>query len=71
MLNTIKPPLGVAPHWFVYNERMRELNEAVQRHLEHAAKYQAVEKQKERYQAIASWCDEIKALAMLEAKLEG
>ena len=66
----IKPPLGTAPHWFVYNRRMQELSNAIQRHLEHIEKYNCIENAEQYYKAISSWAKEIVVLASLEAEFE-
>ncbi|MEA4933084.1 MAG: hypothetical protein VB071_05775 [Lawsonibacter sp.] len=52
-----KPPLGVAPHWFLYRVRMRDLTEAISR----SGPY---------YEAIEKWSEELKTLAELESILQ-
>lgn len=71
MAEWIKPPLGVCPHWFVYRERIEELNKAIARYLEHIKKKQRTQELKEEYEAIALWAKEIRILALLEADLYG
>lgn len=29
MNDWIKPPLGVSPHWYIYNKRIKELCDAI------------------------------------------
>ena len=66
----IKPPLEVAPHWFVYRQRMQELNDAIGRYIEHIALNQHIETHSEHYGAIAQWAKELEDLALMEAELE-
>lgn len=70
-METIKPPLGVSPHWFVYLKRMKELNEAIGRFLEYIDTTTMNTKGRaDYYEAIAEWSVEITQLALLEVKLE-
>lgn len=71
MAEWIKPPLGVSPHWFVYRQRIEELNKAIARYLEHIEKKQHTQKLNQEYKAIAEWAKEIQCLALLEAVLYG
>ena len=41
MAEWIKPPLGVSPHWFVYRQRIEELNKAREEQEANANKLQA------------------------------
>ena len=65
-----KPPIGPNPHWFVYNDRMKQLSEAISKYIDYAGSCHGVEK-KQSYDAIAGWCEELKSLALLESRLEG
>lgn len=65
-----KPPLGVSPHWFVYRQRIKELNEAIGRYLEYIEVNQHIKNLNPYYKAIAQWAKEIKCLAVLEAEME-
>ena len=65
----IKPPLGVGPHWFVYKNRIEELNEAIARFLEYINKHQHAITVGRYYEAIEGWAKEIEHLARLEADL--
>ena len=65
-----KPPLGVSPHWFVYQQRMEELNDAIGRYLNHIKVNHSIENQFLHYGVIAKWAKEIETLALLEAELE-
>ena len=69
MAELLKPPLGVSPHWFVYRQRIEELNRAIARYLEHIEKKQHTQELKQEYGAIAEWAKEIQHLALLEADL--
>ena len=69
MAEWIKPPIGVSPHWFVYRQRIDELNKAIARYLEHIEKKQHTAELKQEYEAIAEWAKEIQHLALLEADL--
>jgi hypothetical protein len=64
-----KPPLGVSPHWFVYLKRIRELNEAIGRYIEHVESNRHIEYPSQYYMAIAQWAHEIEGLALLEAEI--
>lgn len=68
-MNIVKPPIGVVPHWLVYEERMKNLNDAISRCLWYAAQNRATEPQAKLYTQISEWCEELKMLALLEAKL--
>lgn len=65
-----KPPLGVAPSWFVHPKRIEELHAAIGRYIEHIKLHKHIESQTEYYKLIAKWAREIEALALLEAELE-
>lgn len=69
-MNIVKPPLGVAPYWLVYEERMKNLSDAISRCLEHAALNHAIAPQAILYTQIAKWCEELKMLALLAATLD-
>ena len=64
-----KPPLGVSPHWFVYLQRIREINEAIGRYIEHIESNQHIEYLSPYYKAIALWAHEMESLALLESEL--
>lgn len=70
MSDNNKPPLGVSPHWFVFPERMGELNQAIERFLQYAREHRSAECTAQKYDCIALWAEELKALASLEAKLQ-
>ena len=65
-----KPPIGVSPSWFVYRQRMRELNEAIGRYIEYIEQNQHIKDISPYYKAIAQWSREIESLALLEADME-
>lgn len=65
-----KPPIGVAPHWFVYRKRIEELSDAIRRYIDHISKNYATENHAPHYAVIAEWAKEIETLASLEAELE-
>ena len=65
-----KPPLGVSPHWFVYCQRIKDLSEAIGRHIEYINQHQHIKNHSAYYGAIAQWAREIEALALLEAEIE-
>ena len=69
MLNELKPPLGVSPHWFTLRKRMIELNEAIQRYLEYTERDYQPGYIEQKYNIIAKWAEELKTLALLEARL--
>ena len=66
-----KPPLGVSPHWYVYNARMQELCESIKNHLEYIKVHHCIENSAQRYEVISQYAEELKTLASLEARLEG
>ena len=64
-----KPPLGVSPHWFVLPKRMAELHDAIGRWLDYLTTHQTTEYAAQGYECVAQWAEELKSLAMLEARL--
>lgn len=64
-----KVPIGVSPHWFVYNERIKEINQALGRYIDFISENNAVVDTVEYYELIAKWANEIKLLAEAEANL--
>lgn len=62
-----RPPLGVAPHWFFYQQRMIELTACICRHMEYMTQHRS-EDHSGRYRSIAQWADELKTLATMEAR---
>lgn len=69
MIEMPKPPLGVSPHWFVYKKRMEELNAAIQRYLDYTKEDYKPGYAAQKYEAIASWSEELRTLASLESRL--
>lgn len=70
MSNTfIKPPLGVSPHWWVHNRRIKELSEAITRYADFTGDHNHTLDVKAYYELMAKWATEIKLLAEAEAKL--
>ena len=69
MSEWIKPPIGVSPHWYVYNKRIKEVSEAITRYAEFALKHDAVRDSLEDYKLIAKWAMELKLLAETEIQL--
>lgn len=69
-MNIEKPPLGVAPHWYTYPKRMKELNEAIGNYIDFAYQHKATANQEQLFFAIAKWCEELQTLALLESRLE-
>lgn len=70
MPNVTKPPIGVAPHWFIYRNRMQELTEAIARQMEHIQDNHDLQSLARHYTIIAQWAKELEALARLEIELE-
>ena len=70
MPSYVKPPIGVRPHWYVHNERIKELAEAINRFTEHISAHQNTIDLTQYYESIAEWAKEIECLAKLEAALE-
>lgn len=63
MNDWIKPPLGVSPHWYIYNKRIKELGEAITRYSDFIMHYPVVQDEREYYELISKWATEIKMLA--------
>ena len=66
----IKPPIGAKPHWFVYRQRMEELNETISKYLEYIRQNQNTVESRLYYKAISQYAKEIQHLALLESELE-
>lgn len=69
MREYIKPPLGVSPHWYVYNKRIEELSNAITRYTDFIMRYNNIKDGRDNYNAIAEWANEIKMLAEIEIHL--
>lgn len=69
MSEYIKPPLGVSPHWYVYNKRIEELSNAITRYTEFIMRYNNIKDVRDNYNAIAEWANEIKMLAEIEIQV--
>ena len=69
MSEYIKPPLGVSPHWYVYNKRIEELSNAITRYTEFIMRYNNIKDGRDYYKAIAEWANEIKMLAEIEMQV--
>lgn len=64
-----KPPIGAKPHWFVYTARIEELSNAVARYANFLTCSVTVENDKQIYETIENYIDEIKLLIEFERKL--
>lgn len=69
MSEYIKPPIGVSPHWYVYNKRIEELSNAITRYTDFIMRYNNIKDGRDNYNAIAEWANEIKMLAEIEIQL--
>lgn len=69
MSEYIKPPLGVSPHWYVYNKRIEELSNTITRYAEFIMRYNNIKDVRDNYNAIAGWANEIKMLAEIEIQV--
>lgn len=69
MSEFIKPPIGVSPHWYIHNKRIKELSEAITRYADFIMRYVNVKDERDYYKSIAKWADEIKMLAEMEIPL--
>lgn len=69
MSEYIKPPLGVSPHWYVYNKRIEELSKAITRYTDFIMRYNNIKDGRDNYNTIAEWANEIKMLAEIEIQL--
>lgn len=62
-------PIGVAPHWFIQNERILKLSEAINRYATFIETEAKISNMKGCYMCIEKWADEIKSLAEMEIRL--
>jgi len=62
-------PIGVTPHWFVQNERILKLSEAINRYATFLDTGADLSNMKECYERIEEWADEIKSLSEMEIQL--
>lgn len=69
MSEFIKPPIGVSPHWYIHNKRIKELSEAITRYADFIMCYINVKDERNYYKLIAKWATEIKMLAEMEIPL--
>ena len=69
MSEFIKPPLGVSPHWYIHNKRIKELSEAITRYSDFIMLYQNIQDERHYYELIAKWATEIKMLSEMEIPL--
>lgn len=69
MSEFIKPPIGVSPHWYIHNKRIKELSEAITRYSDFIMRYVHIKDDRDYYQSIAKWADEIKMLSEMEIRL--
>ena len=65
----IKPPIGVSPHWYIHNKRIKELSEAITRYSDFIMRYTNVQDERKHYEFIAKLAAEIKMLAVIEISL--
>ena len=69
MSEWIKPPLGVSPHWYIHNKRIKELSEAITRYSDFIMHYSNVQDGRKYYELISKWATEIKMHAEIEIPL--
>ena len=69
MSEYIEPPIGVSPHWYVYNKRIEELSNAITRYTDFIMRYNNIQDGRDYYKAITEWANEIKMLAEIETQL--
>lgn len=65
-----KPPIGVAPHWYFYPQRIIELLEAALRYADFSQHHTATRAVVKDYRMISQWAKEISRLADLMVELE-
>ena len=66
------PPLGVAPHWVTYQERIEELSSAIQRYVEYSRNQieaQSNIRYSELYEILAEWASDLHHICKIEALL--
>lgn len=66
----VKPPIGVAPHWYFYRRRIEALNEAIGRYLSYIAEKHCTMDTRDSYLLISRWAKEIEELSLLIVNLE-
>ena len=66
-----QPPIGAIPHWHKYHERIKELNGAITRYIEHLDKqsHSINTKDIETYELLHKWAFDLSELCKLEANL--
>lgn len=69
MNDWIKPPLGVSPHWYIYNKRIKELCDAITKYSDFIMHCPDVQDERKYYELISKWATEIKMLAEIEIPL--
>ena len=69
MSEWIKPPIGVSPHWYIYNKRIKELSEAITRYSDFIMRGINIQDVRKYYEFISKLATEIKMLAEIEISL--
>jgi len=70
MVNDKKPPIGVAPHWHIYQQRIEELSSAICRWVEYTKNQSSGNtREVENYDLIANWAYELMEMCKLESQL--
>lgn len=69
MSEWIKPPIGVSPHWYIYNKRIKELSEAITRYSDFIMRVINIQDERKNYEFISKLATEIKMLAEIEISL--
>ena len=49
----IKPPIGVSPHCYIHNKRIKELSEAITRYSDFIMRYVNIKDERDYYKSIA------------------
>lgn len=66
---SIKPPVGVSPHWYVHNRRIAELSEAIKRYAEFTHCRTTHKDSINDYKVICKWAKEIEKLANMQIEI--
>lgn len=71
MENNQEPPIGVAPHWYIYNQRIKDLSASISRYVSYIEKQPLAsnERNSELYELLSKWAFDLSEICKLEATL--
>lgn len=62
-------PIGTAPHWLAYDERITDLSKAISRYVEAINRGVKLSDRKKMLSFIEKWANELKALTKMQIQL--